>query len=251
MKTLLFLCLPGVTALTAHAATFAITPVADALVATGPSGNLSNNNYGGAEALAVSAAGQPQGELQSMLMFNLSGALSTFNSSFGAGNWWLESVSLQLTSTSPNNPMFNTTAAGMIGVSWVWSDAWPEGGGTPNAPAAAGLTYSSLLGTYITMWDQPMGTLAFNGATSGASSWTLNTGFAFFSDLLAGSNVSLRLFGADPAASGVFFSRSAANAADRPSLVLVAVPEPSTAISAGTAGLFLLAVRRRRQRSTR
>src|SRR5436190_7014118 len=82
------LCLNGL------AATFMLNPVADAFVTTGPSGNLSNNNYGGAGALSVAAPNLSQGEFQSVLQFNLSGAKSAFDSQFGAGQWTIQSVTL-------------------------------------------------------------------------------------------------------------------------------------------------------------
>jgi hypothetical protein len=44
-------------AFSAHAATFTLNPSADAFVTTGPTGNLSGNNYGGAGALSVAALG--------------------------------------------------------------------------------------------------------------------------------------------------------------------------------------------------
>src|SRR5262249_34168987 len=80
-------------------ATFSTTASADAFVATGQSGNLANNNYGGAGSLSVAAPGLPQGELQSVLQFNLGAAASAFDAEFGAGQWSVESVTLRLTAT--------------------------------------------------------------------------------------------------------------------------------------------------------
>ena len=59
----------------ASAASFSMNPTADAFVSTGPSGNLSGNNYGGGGAISVSAPGLPQGEFQSVLKFDSSGAV--------------------------------------------------------------------------------------------------------------------------------------------------------------------------------
>src|SRR6185295_14344168 len=62
----------GVTS--ALGATFSANPTIDALVSTGPTGNLVNNNYGGAGSLSLSPAGLEMGELQSVLQFNVAGA---------------------------------------------------------------------------------------------------------------------------------------------------------------------------------
>jgi hypothetical protein len=69
------------------------------------------------------------------------------------------------------------------------------------------------------------------------------------SDVLAGGDLSLRLFAADSSMSGVFNSRSIGTTANRPVLTIVAVPE-SGPIALGGLGLVLitgwkLAVRRK------
>src|SRR5262245_34505218 len=128
LLSLLFAALAPVAA----GATFSTIPALDAFVAAGPTGNLSNNNYGGAGAIAVSS-GLPQGEFQSVLQFNLSGAAGSFNSTFGPGQWSVESVTLQLTAAAPNNPFFDSPVAGQLGVSWMQNDSWQEGTGTPNS----------------------------------------------------------------------------------------------------------------------
>jgi len=63
-------------------------------------------------------------------------------------------------------------------------------------------------------------------------------------DVLAGNNLSLRLFGADSGVSGVFNSRSFGTAANRPLLTIVAVPEPGT-LALGGLGFVLLGAGRR------
>src|SRR2546423_14819172 len=63
----------------ASAATFSLNPGADAFVTTGPTGNLKNNNYGGAGAVSVAAPNLSQGEFQSVLQFGPSGAHASFD----------------------------------------------------------------------------------------------------------------------------------------------------------------------------
>ena len=99
-------------ALPAYSATVTLNPAADAFVTAGPTGNLSGNNYGAAGALSVAASGLAKGEFQSVLRFDLSGAKTSFNSQFGAGQWSIQSITLSLTATAPNNAIFNASAAG-------------------------------------------------------------------------------------------------------------------------------------------
>jgi hypothetical protein len=103
MKPVVAVILPTLVSLAAHGASFNTNPTADAFVTTGPSGNLSGNNYGGGGAISLSAPGLPQGELQSVLQFSLGGAFNSFNTTFGVGQWSIESVTLQLNAAAANN----------------------------------------------------------------------------------------------------------------------------------------------------
>jgi len=214
-------------ALPARAATFTLNPSADAFVTTGPSGNLSANNYGGAGALSVAAPGLAQGEFQSVLQFGLSGAKSSFDAQFGAGQWSIQSVTLQLTATAPNNGIFNASGAGQFGISWMQNDGWTEGSGTPQSPTTTGVTFSTL-SSFTGPADESLGTFSFNGATSGSSTYSLSLTPSFVADVLAGNAASLRLFAADTGVSYLCDSRSFGTVGARPLLTLVAVPEPGT-----------------------
>src|SRR5881396_864534 len=158
MRPIASLLLSVLVSSAAQAASFTSNPIADAFVTTGSNGSLSGNNYGGAGAIAVSAPGLPQGELQSVLRFDLSGAASSFDTIFGAGQWSLQSAVLQLTATPPNNPVFNAQAAGSFQVSWMQSDSWTEGTGTPGSPGSSGITFTSLQNTHIGAGDENLGT---------------------------------------------------------------------------------------------
>src|SRR5262245_27706428 len=117
------------TALTqaALATTVTFNPTQDAFVSSANS----TNNYGKAGALLVNAVGLPKGEFDSLLEFNLASAKSTFDSTFGAGQWTIQSITLQLTSASPNNALFNSpNAAGQFTLTWMLNDSWVEGTGT-------------------------------------------------------------------------------------------------------------------------
>jgi hypothetical protein len=217
-----------------------LSPTADAFVTTGSAtNNLSLNNYGSAGALAVSASGLSKGEFQSVLRFNMSAALSAFNGIYGAGLWTLQSVTLQLTAASPNNAIFNASSAGSFGVSWMQNDGWTEGTGTPNIPQTTGITYSSLQATFINSFaDESLGTFSFSGATNGTFLYSLNLSPGLMADLLAGDNLSLRLFAADSVLSYFSDSQNFGTAGLRPFLNVTAVPEPGTVTLLALGGLL-------------
>ena len=221
------------------AATFSLNPSADTFVTSGPSGNLSGNNYGGAGALSVAAPGLAQGEFQSVLMFSLSGAKSSFDTQFGAGLWTIQSITLQLTAAPPNNAIFNASAAGHFTIARMQNDSWTEGTGTPQTPTTTGLTLSTLP-NFLGVADENLGTFSFNGATSGASTYTLGLTPSFSADALAGNTVSLRMLAADSTVSYLFDSRTFNTASARPLLTITAVPEPGS-LALGLLGLFLVA----------
>jgi len=241
--------LGALSAYSLFAATFSVNPAADAFVTTGPSGNLGTNNYGGAGALAVAATGLAQGEFQSVLQFSLSGAKSSFDSQFGAGQWSIQSVTLQLTATSPNNPIFNAGSAGQFGISWMQNDGWTEGAGSPQAPGSTGITFATL-SSFLGSSDEALGTFGYNGATSGSATYSLNLPPSFSADILSGGTLSLRMFAADNGVSYLSDSRSFGTVSARPLLGITAVPEPGT-LSLGFLSLALFGHRRLRSRTTK
>jgi hypothetical protein len=220
------------------AASSSLNPSADAFVTTGPTGNLSNNNYGGAGAVSIAAPNLSQGEFQSVLQFNLASVKSAFDGQFGVGQWSIQSISLQLTATAPNNAIFNSSAAGQFSISWMQNDGWTEGTGTPQTPTTTGLTFSTL-NTFLSPADENLGTFNFNGTTSGNTTYTLGLTPSFSADILAGNTVSFRMFAADTSVSALFDSRSFGTASARPSLTITAVPEPAS-IALGLTGLCVL-----------
>jgi hypothetical protein len=234
-------------ALRLQAATVTMNPSADAFVTTGPSGSLSANNYGGAGALSVAAPGLARGEFQSLLRFDLSAARTAFNTLFGAGQWTVQSISLSLSATPPNNAIFNSPSAGQFGVSWMQNDSWVEGSGNPNTPATTGITYSSLP-SFTGAGDEALGTFSFDGSTSGSATYSLGLASGFAADAAAGNLVSLRLFAADSAVSYLCDSRNFGTASLRPILTIAAVPEPGAFSLLATGAVLLLGGRWRRPR---
>lgn len=230
-----------------YSASFALNPSSDAFVTTGPSGNLSGNNYGGAGALDVAAPGLAKGEFQSVLQFDLSGARTSFDTQFGAGQWNIQSITLSLTATSPNNAIFNPSAAGQFGISWLQNDSWTEGTGNPNTPTAIGITYSSLP-SFTSAGDESLGTFSFAGGTSGAATYTLSLTPGFLTDASAGNLVGFRLFAADNAVSYLFDSRSFGTTSARPLLTVVAVPEPAAVPLLAVGAALLVGAKRCRRK---
>jgi hypothetical protein len=224
------------------AASFSANPIADAFVATGPSGSLSSSNFGGAGALAIAAGGLPNGPFQSVMQFDLSGARNTFDAQFGAGAWTVESATLQLTATPHTNPIFNNTAAGLFNISLMQNNSWVEGTGTGGSPTSDGISYNSLQNVYINnAVDEALGTFSFAGGSSGASIYSLGLSPGLKTDLLVGAHLSLRLYAADNAVSYLFASRTGGSASSGPELMLTVVPEPGT-VALWVSGLGVLLV---------
>lgn len=216
----------------------------DAFVTTGPSNNLTGNNYGGAGAITVSAPGMPQGEQRSILRFDISTATSSFNTAYGVGQWAITGAQLELTAATPNNGIFNANAAGSFLIQWTPNDSWTEGTGNPNTPSGTGVKWTDIAG--LATGAESEGAQSFSGA-NGTVDYTLSPSSGFLNDIASGGPVSFILSTTDPAMSALFDSRSFGTASGRPALILTAaaVPEP------GRVGLLLFAglgtlLRRRR-----
>jgi hypothetical protein len=216
--------------------TYIAAPIADAFVATGPTGNLSGDNFGAAGALSVAAGDLPQGEFQSVMQFDLAGAVSAFNADYGAGQWTIQSVTLELSASPHGNSIFNNPAAGQIGVSLLQNNSWVEGTGTGATPTTDGITYNSLQSQYINnATDQALGTFGFGGGSSGESSYLLSLASGLVGDVQGGDNLSLRVYPADNDVSYLFSSRTTGSTS--PELVITAVPQPGT-LELGLTGLM-------------
>jgi hypothetical protein len=223
-------------------ASFSSQSIADAFVTTGAADGLSSSNFGAAGSLAIAASGLPQGEFQSVLKFDFAGAENSFNAQFGAGRWMIQSVTLQLTSSPHNNPIFNNIAAGQFNVSLMQNNSWVEGTGTGGVPTSDGVSFNSLLGVYANnATDQSLGTFNFPGGSSGQNSYTLGLSSGLISDVTSGGDASLRLFAADSAVSYLFSSRSGgASATPTISVEAIAVPEPGSVALCAAALIMLL-----------
>jgi hypothetical protein len=224
----------------AHAQTvWSGNPVADAFVTTGPTGNLSNSNYGGAGGLGVSGTGAIRtgigfrGVFDSVLRFDFAAAKSNFDATYGVGLWTVQSINLKLSTTNPLHSMFNNHSTGLFSILWMQNDGWNAGTGTPNAPGASGITYNSLP-SFLSMNDQSLGTFAFDSLTAGAdgfnSTYSLQLSSGVLSDVLGGSLASFELAAASTDVSYLFNSIYFPNSSRWPLMTITAIaaiPEPS------------------------
>lgn len=219
----------------------------DAFVTTGPSNNLTVSNYGGAGALAVSAS-LANGSFASVLRFDIASAKATFDATYGAGNWWIESAVLELATSNPNNAIFNSpNVAGAFSVQWFATDGWTEGTGTPAAASGTGVKWSDLA-TLLTGAESE-GTFTIASIADGAiAQYTLSPSSGLLADLLAGGPTSFALQAADSTMTAVFNARSFGTASRRPALILTAAPEPGRIVSLGL-GMVAFCLRRRRTSS--
>jgi len=206
--------------------------VASAFVATGPTGNLSSNNYGGGGALVVAAGNLPNGAFQTVIKFDLSGALATFNAQYGVGLWSIQSISLQLTASPHGNPIYNPVAAGQFSVSLMQNSSWIEGTGTASLPTSDGISYSTLESTYINAAaDEMVGTFNFGGQSTGTFSYLLNLASNLTAGVLDGGIVSLRLYAADTNISYLFTSSHAIPVSQAPLLTISAVSRAASLVN--------------------
>ncbi len=225
----------------------------DAFVTTGSaSTDLSGNNYGAAGALAVSAA-LSSGTFASLLRFEVSSVKSTFDSTYGVGGWSIDSVGLQLTTTTTMNPIFNASQAGTFDVKWIPSDSWVEGSGNPMTPGTTGVKWTDFAGLSSGAEAQGAFTVA-NVGDGVTATYTLTPSSSLLYDILSGSPVSLTMTAdaLDNAVAVLFNSRNFGTSARRPGLIItasaaVAAPEPSRALLLMTG--LVCTLRRRRIRS--
>lgn len=200
------------------------------------------SNFGGAGALVVSGsgAGNTNGPFASVLKFDLALATSALDAAYGAGNWTIDSILLELTAVTPNNVTFNANAAGTISIDWLSTDSWSETGGS-------GITWNSLP-SVVAGGSQSLGSLSYNGSL-GTFQAAVTPSAGLLNDFASGGTASLYLHaGADPAASMVFNSRNFGTEASRPALTIVASPEPGR-VSLFLLGAGILLARRRRHAS--
>ena len=196
------------------------------------SGNAPTLNYGGAGTLAIAPASSPKGEFDTVLKFNLAGAASQFNSTYGAGNWQISGLTLKLASSFgtsgavPGNNSLNAVSGGKFGITWLAGDSWLEGAGGGGGADNGAVSFNSIPSLFSAGSD-PLGTFTYTPPGNNVyATYTLPLTASLLSDAKAGGDVSLYFSAADNQVSYLFNSRSFATA--NPQLVVTVVPEPGT-----------------------
>jgi hypothetical protein len=214
--------------------------------------NLTSLNFGGAGTLAISPASSTKGEFDSVIKFNLAGAVGQFNTTYGAGNWRITGLTLQLASnfgvqgSQPNNNIFNKINAGSFGIDWLSNDSWVEGTGggmgSPGFPTTSAVSFNSISSLLSGAHDS-LGAFTY---TPPGNNVYVNYSLPLNSDLVAdasaGGDVSLYFFAADNDVSYLFNARSFASNHPEFTLTAAAVPEPNAWIitTAALGGFALL-----------
>jgi hypothetical protein len=197
------------------------TTSADDFLATGsptnPKGtDLTNANFGVAGVLYVAPASSANGEFQSILKFNLSGATNLFNASYGP-SWIISGISLELTGNfataggQPDNAIFNPINGGNFVIEWLADDDWVEGTGRPNMPTTDGVAYGSL----PMLLAEPHEILCTNAYSPPGNNvhvtWLLPLNTHLVNDIKGGGAVTLRFYAADNQISYLFNSHNFGN----------------------------------------
>ena len=180
-----------------------------------------------------------------------SSATATFNSTYGVGGWSIDSIALQLTTSTVNNAIFNASQTGTFDVQLASSNSWVEGTGNPNSPSTTGVNWTNLAG--LVSGAEAEGAFHVTNVGDGVTAnYTLNPSSSLLSDLFNGSQASLALT-ADPSDSSVsalFNSRNFGTAARRPALIItasaIATPEPGRALLLMLGGVCMVQRRRRK-----
>ncbi len=222
---------------------------AAAFMANGPTGNLADENYGNSGTLAIAPASSTKGAFDSVLLFNTSGAVSQFNSLYGAGNWTITGVSLSLASNfgvqgaQPSNALFNPINTGSFGIDWLYDNSWTVGAGggsgTPGYPNNNDVDYA-YVSTLLSYGDDSLGDFTYTPPGNNVYvTYTMPTD-AGLDTAAADGEVSLFFYAADNQVSYLFNSQVFSS--NHPELTLTAtpVPEPGMlALFAAGLGVFL------------
>jgi len=215
---------------------------ADAFLASGSPGNpvgtnLASLNFGNVGTLAIAPASSAKGEFDSIIKFNLAGAVSQFNTTYGVGQWSITGLTLSLASSfgtqgqQPANTIFNTINAGSFGITWLAYDNWVEGSGggtgSPGFPNNSSVSFNSIP-TLFSAGSASLGTYTYTPpGGSGYLSYSLPLNSSLVSDAAGGGDVSLYFYAADNQVSYLFNSRTFAS--NHPELTLSAAPAPEPA----------------------
>jgi hypothetical protein len=245
--TILSLCVVCATFKVA-AQSYTITNSAADAMLSGASPTL---NFGAAGTLAISPASSPKGEFDTVLMFNTAGAVSQFNSTYGAGNWAITGLMLSLASNfgtngaNPGSGLLNNVSGGNFGIDWLVNDGWAEGAGGGNGTNNGAVSFNSIPSLLASGFSS-LGTYTYTPPGNNVyANYSLSLDGNLVADAMAGSSVSLYFFAADNQVGYLFNSRQFASNHPQLTLTVAPIPEPATtALLAASLGGFLFWRRR-------
>jgi hypothetical protein len=224
--------------------------IADAFLCTGSTNyendaDLTGLNFGAAGTLAVAPASAAKGEFQSVIKFDLAGAVAQFNSAYGSNHWSITGIALKLTSNygtggvQPNNPIFNVVSGGQFVIEWLSDDDWIEGTGTPSLPTTDGVCYDSL----PALVTPPREILCTNTYSPPGDNipvaWPLPPATDLVADICGGGDVTFLFYAADNQV-GYLFNSYKYGRGNEPCLNVVATPALAILSGAFTNGVFHL-----------
>ena len=229
--------------------TFTATTSDDAFLATGsptnPKGaDLTGANFGAAGVLTIAPAASTNGEFQSVLKFNLSGATGLFNTAYGP-HWTISEVSLELTGNfattgaQPDNPIFNPVSRGNFVIEWLADDNWVEGTGRPNAPTIDGVTYNSLPDLLTGAHEILCTNIYLPPGDNVHLTWPLPLKTNLVNDIAGGNAVTFRFYAVDNQISYLFNSHNFGNG-NEPLIHVTAIPLLKILSGSFTNGFFHL-----------
>jgi len=214
--------------------TNAVTTSASAFICTGSRNydggeDLTGLNFGNAGTLAIAPAAAAKGEFESLLQFNLAGALDQFNRTYGSNHWAMSGLALKLTSNygmpgvQPNNPIFNAVSGGRFVIEWLADNDWQPGTGSPNFPTMDGVCYDSM----SALLAQPTAILCTNTYAPPGNNipvvWPLSPNPNILAELKQGGFVTFRLYAADQQI-GYLFNSAIYGRSNQPLILVVASP---------------------------
>jgi hypothetical protein len=229
--------------------TFTGTTSDDAFLATGsptnPKGtNLTALNFGMAGVLVVAPAASTNGEFQSVLKFNLSGATNLFNTTYGT-DWTISAISIELTSNigtadgQPDNPLFSRVSGGNFVIEWLADDNWVEGTGRPNFPTTDGVTYNSIINLLASAHEALCTNTYSPPGNNVHVTWPLPVRTNLVDDIVGGGAIAFRVFASDDQINYLFNSHNFGNG-NEPLIHVTAVPLLRIVSGTLTNGLFRL-----------
>jgi len=200
----------GSTAVRAQSVRFGVAPTEDTFVREA----LPDATFGQSDLLNVSGAearnglGAMQGVHETCMKFDLSEAVAQFDAQFGAGDWEIDSIAIDVVEVGqPESALFNR-GAGSFNVNWVSDDEWAEGTGQPSDVGIVSgndLSFNAAQQRLADAQMQNLGRITSMGL-NGTVADELVLRDLFFADVKAGNLVTIYLTPADPDIGFSFYS---------------------------------------------